>query len=89
MTRPALYHPRFIETYGNALRTARDDLAAMHERHLSELQSLRAEVAELRSILADVARVSREKAEGDVALMRRELAIALARLERNPTTRLQ
>jgi len=80
--RVVLYHPKYVEGFRVALREARADLVAMHERHLAELADLRAEVAELRSILADVVRLSREKAEGDLVALRRQLETALGRLER-------
>jgi len=56
--RPLVYHP---DCFAAALRQAHDT----HAHFLVEMDELRREVAELRSILADVVRTSREKAETD------------------------
>jgi hypothetical protein len=80
--RVVLYHPKYVAALRNVLAGAKADLHEMHFRHLCELADLRREVAELRSILQDVIRASREKGEADVASLRRELEHALARLER-------
>jgi hypothetical protein len=80
------YVQRFRSALAAALATARDEISAQHladhNRRMGELAALRDEVRELRSILTDVVRCSREKAEGDVAALRRQLEISIARLER-------
>jgi len=62
---------------------------AMLRRHVDELDAVRHELHDLRSIFADVVATLRQQAEFDVATLRRKLEIALARLERNPTRPLQ
>ena len=61
------------------------DLHEMFCRRLDELNALRGEIAEVRSIFLDVVTTLRMQAEADVATLRRRLEIALARLERDPT----
>jgi len=64
---------------------ARSDLAALHDRHVSELLELRAEVSELREILSMIVGSLRTQAEADVAQLRRDLERALVRLaQRDP-----
>jgi hypothetical protein len=82
--RRLFYSPGYVEGFRSALREARDDLHDMHCRHLDQLAAVRAEVAELRSIFADVVTVLRMQAEADVSDLRRRLELALARLERDP-----
>ena len=82
--RVVLYHPRVIAALRNTLAEAKDDLRDLHHRHLAELADLRAEISELRSILADVVTSLRTQADQDVAALRRQLMIALARLKRDP-----
>jgi hypothetical protein len=82
--RRLLVSPERVELIRTALREARADLDEMHARHLAELASLRAEVAELREILALVVSITREQVEADVVSMRRQLETALARIERKP-----
>jgi len=84
--RRLLVSPERVELIRSALREARADLYEMHESHLRELQELRAEVAELRDVLQLVVRITREWAETDVATLRRQLEVALARIERDPAT---
>jgi uncharacterized protein Yka (UPF0111/DUF47 family) len=85
--RVVLYHPRYVEGFRAALREARADLAALHFRHLCELQDLRREVDELRSIFEDVVHTLRQQAESDVDQLRRQLMAALVRLQRrDPNT---
>jgi len=80
--RPLLYSPQFIEAC--ALRAGYVDLVEMHSRNLAELADLRRELAELRDILGIVVKASRETAERDVAALRHQLEVALARVERDP-----
>ena len=82
--RVVLYHPKYVEGFRNPLREAKADLHTMHFRHLCELADLRKEIAELRSILADVVAALRTQAETDVATLRQRLETALARIERDP-----
>jgi len=86
--RRILYRPEHVAQMRERLRgvldEAKADLHAMHERHVAELEELRREVAELRSILAIVVSVTRQHAESDLASLRRQLETALARLERDP-----
>jgi len=85
--RRILYHPQYVRGFANALREARADLDDAHCRHRDELATLRAEVGELRDVVADVVHVMRESAERDVATLRHELELALVRLtRRNPAT---
>jgi hypothetical protein len=84
--RRLLLHPSVVERYRVALREARDDLDEMHCRHLNELEDLRREVAELRSIFQDVVATLRQQAEQDVHALRAKLEAALARLERRDPT---
>jgi len=56
----------------------------MLRRHLDELDAVRRELVELRSIFEDVVRCLREQAEADVATLRKRLETCLARLERHP-----
>jgi hypothetical protein len=82
--RVVLYHPKYVEGFRNALAEAREDLRVLHARHLDQLDDLRREVSELRSIFADVVASLRVQAEADVHALRRKLEAALARLERDP-----
>jgi hypothetical protein len=82
--RRVLYSPQFVAGYADALRTARADLHDMSFRHACELADLRAEVAELRAVFRDVVTSLRERADEEVTALRRQLMIALARLERDP-----
>jgi hypothetical protein len=63
-------------------------LAAEHDALAAELVDLQRQVAELRDVLQLVVSVSRQQAETDVATLRRQLEVAIARLERSPTQRL-
>jgi hypothetical protein len=84
--RVVLYHPQYIERFRSALRNDLHEMnarhAAEHAQRMAELAELRAELAELREILAIVVSVTRQQAEADVVTLRRQLEIALARLER-------
>jgi hypothetical protein len=90
MANRVLYTAEYVSRFRSALAAAmaevRDQISAehlaQHNRRMSELIALRDEVRELREILADVVRCSRETAERDVAALRRQLEIGLARLER-------
>ena len=55
--------------------------------HQSEMEALRAEVAELREVLEVVVRATREQAEADLHELRRQLQAALARLQRRDLTK--
>jgi hypothetical protein len=77
-----LYRPEHVARLRGVLNSAREDLREMHAKHLAELADLRAELGELREILAIVVGVARQQAETDVATLRRQLEYALARLER-------
>jgi hypothetical protein len=68
-------HVAYAAGYRDALSFARADL----NENLAVLQS---EVAELRGIFHDVVTMLREKADQDVATLRRQLEIALIRLTR-------
>jgi len=57
-------------------------LVAEHRALLAELVDLKAQVSELREVLQVVVSVSRQRAETDVAMLRRQLETALARIER-------
>jgi phage shock protein A len=88
-------------TYARAFAEARADLAAMNYEHQRELDALRqgiaelraqldrlhGEIAELRSITADIASELCRKADEDVAALRGKLERALLRLhEHGPIT---
>lgn len=79
-----LYSPQYLAALRNTLAAAKADLHEMHFRHLCGLADLRKEIAELRSILADVVAL-RTQAETDVATLRRQLETALVKLaQRDP-----
>ena len=82
--RRLLYSPQYVRGFRVALREARTDLYDMHFKHLCELADLRKEIAELRAVLHLVVTTLREKADQDVAQLRRQLETPLARLERDP-----
>jgi len=82
--RPLLYSPQYVHGFRIALREARADLHEMHVRHLCELAGLRHEVNELRDVVQLVVSILRQQAKTDVASLRRQLEVALARLERDP-----
>jgi hypothetical protein len=76
-----LYSREYAQrVFRNALAEARSDLHEMHHRHLCELEDLRKEIAELRSIFLDVVTNLRTQAEQDVTQLRRQLETALLRL---------
>jgi len=79
-----LYHPQYLEGFRNALREARADLHQLHFNHLCELADVRAELKVLREVLEVVVSVTRQQAEGNLASLRRQLEVALARIERDP-----
>ena len=79
-----LLHPAYVERYRAALRQVRQAYA---DQFLGEVAALRAEVQELREILALVVTITRQQAETDVATLRRQLETALVRLaQRDPAT---
>ena len=65
---------------------ARNDLAELHDRHVSELLDLRAELRELKEILSMLVTLRRQQAETDLDALQRQLETALARLERRDPT---
>jgi hypothetical protein len=77
--RPLVYHP---DCFVAALRQAHDT----HAHFLAEMDELKREVAELRDIMQTVVQCSRETAERDVAALRHQLEVALARIQRRPDT---
>ena len=82
--RRLLVNSERVEVIRIALRAARADLDEMHARHLRELAGLRHEVNELRDVVQLVVSILRQQAKTDVASLRRQLEVALARLERDP-----
>jgi len=87
--RVLLYHPAYVEGYRVALIQARADLHDVHLQHVGELADLKAEISELRAVLHTVVTCLREQADQDVATLRHELELALARLtRRDPDQRL-
>jgi hypothetical protein len=88
--RVVLYHPRYVAAFRNLLAEAKNDLHAVHERHVAEheryvaeLADLHREVVELREIMQLIVGTLRTQAESDVATLRRQLETALARIERD------
>jgi len=82
--RRVLYRPEHVAALRGVLARAKADLHEMHFRHLCELADLRREVGELREALQLVMSITRQQVEADVASMRRQLELALARVERDP-----
>ena len=62
----------------------RSGLHILTDEEERELAALRREFDELRSIMLDVVRCLRQQTESDVATLRGQLEVALARIERDP-----
>jgi len=68
----------------DAYAKAHADLHEVYSRHVDQIDGLRRELHELRSIFEDVVRCLREQAEQNVDDLRHQLEVLLARLERDP-----
>jgi len=80
--RRRLYDEARVRALFSAMR---DELRSMGEKHTAEVESLRREFREALQIIVGTLR---QTAESDVATLRRQLELALARIERDPQKQL-
>jgi hypothetical protein len=82
--RRIILHPAVVQRLRSVLAEERAAAQQQHFEFLAELAALREEVAELRDIMLMITGTLRTSAEQDVAQLRRQLELVLARLERRP-----